>query len=81
MYTFMLSHNVKLPALKEHKEFLGFSLFGWIALLHLPDSATTLLKYSLQYSTYYTEKFEWLQHFQCSFDFFYVHHLFLIILF
>jgi len=28
MYTFMLSHNVKLPALKEHKEFLGFSLFG-----------------------------------------------------
>lgn len=78
MYTFILSYSVKLSALKNRRNALGLvcvvelicTIETGRELLHLADSPTRLLENSLECSIYYNEKFEWLQDFQCGFDFF-----------
>lgn len=68
---------------RNRKNSLGFvrSLKLGTNLSNLSSSPARLLKSSLECSIYYNEKFEWLQYFQWGFFNFYVHHLFLIILF
>lgn len=78
MYTFMYPTMLNYQPWKNRRNYLGLvclvelicSIETGHELLHLADSPTWLLKNSLECSIYYNEKFEWLQNFQCGFDFF-----------